>query len=540
MENAATGRYTWVTTRPEQRFLPSIEGIIAISIFLMVLILGNHILRDPDTAWHIRTGDYILSQMTVPTTDIFSHRKFGQPWIAHEWLSDVMFAAIYRVAGLNGVVVFSAYVIAVTFVLLFRLIESYRCNILITSSVTILSAVTTSIHWLARPHLLSFCMLVIWYAALESHQRAPKRYHLILFPGVTILWANLHGSFLLGFVLLGIYGLGNFLHQFISNADSQAYQRKFFSLSAIGIASILASLVNPYGYRLLLFPLEILSANQAMGTISEWLSPNFHRFGSFEFYLLLVVVIFMTVKKKTTFIEAGVVLFSIHISLVAARYIPLFAILMAPVLARRLDDLYQTFVLHPSSLRMFQAIQRRVVESVERFQSFNLKLRSKLFPFALATVVTAAALNGGRVFGQNLLAYEFRGGNYPIRAVEFLKKNPMPGNMFNYYSYGGYLIYAFFPDPRYRVYVDGRAVVGGADYFTDYLDVIYLSPRWKEFLQRDQVNWVLYPANEGFSVALLNSAAWKLIYTDGEASIFIKNIPQNRSIIDKFSTLTSG
>ena len=145
MESTATGRFNWVAARLERFLLPSVEGIIAISIFLMVLILGNHILRDPDTAWHIRTGDYILTQMAVPTTDIFSHRKFGQPWIAHEWLSDVLFAAIHRVAGLNGVVVFSALAIAITFVLLFRLLKSYGCNVLITSSVTILSAVTTSI-----------------------------------------------------------------------------------------------------------------------------------------------------------------------------------------------------------------------------------------------------------------------------------------------------------------------------------------------------------------------------------------------------------
>lgn len=540
MENVATSRSNSVTARLEQWLLPSVEGIIAIAIFLMVLILGNHILRDPDTAWHIRTGDYILTQMTVPTADIFSHRKLGQPWIAHEWLSDVVFAAIHRVAGLNGLVVFSAFVIAVTFVLLFRLVETCRCNILITSSVTILSAVTTSIHWLARPHLLSFCLIVIWYAALESHQQEPKRHHYFLFPILTILWANLHGSFLLGFVLLSIYGLGNFLHLFISSPEAPIYKQKCLSLSAIGIASFLASLVNPYGYHLLLFPLEILNASEAMNEISEWQSPNFHRFGSFELYLLLLVVTFLTAKKKTTLIEAGVILFSIHISLVAKRYIPLFAILMAPVLARRLDNLYHTLASHASSPWLVQTIQRRVVEFVDRFQSFNLKLRSQVLPFALLVVVTAITLNGGHVFGKTLLAYKFHGGLYPIRAVEFLKKNPLPGNMFNYYAYGGYLIYSFFPDPRYRVYVDGRAIVGGADYYTDYLDVTYLTPRWKELLQRDRVNWVLYPAKEGFSIFLLESPAWKLIYSDGEASIFIKAIPQNQIIIDTFSDVKSG
>ena len=540
MESTATDRHNSTIAPWKQWLLPSIEGIISISLFLIALIHGNNLLRDADTAWHIRTGDYILAQLEVPQTDIFSHRKFGQTWIAHEWLSDVVFAIVHRIAGLNGVVVLSAYVITITFVLLFRLLEKYRCNILITSSVTVLSAVTASIHWLARPHLLSLCLSVIWYAALESHQREPKRRYFFLFPLLMILWANLHGSFLIGFVLLGIYGLGNFFHQFGGGFDARLYKQKFFSLSVIGIGSFLASLVNPYGYHLLLFPLEILNTTEAMSTISEWQSPNFHRFGPFELYLILVVLTFLTVKTKTTLIEACLILFSIHISLVANRYVPLFAILMAPVLARRLDELYRTFLRHPSSLWLVQTIQRRVREFVDRFQSFNLSLRSQLLAFALAMVVTAAALNGGQVFGQNLLAYEFHGGNYPVRAVEFLKKNPLPGNMFNYYSYGGYLIYVFFPDPRYRVYVDGRAIVGGADYFTDYMDVTHLSRRWKEFLQRDQVNWVLYPANEVFSTVLLESSEWKLIYTDGEASIFIRNIPQNQIIIDKFFSTKSS
>jgi len=516
------------TARLQLALLPSVEGILLTAIFLTVLVLGDHILRDADTAWHIRVGDYILSQGQVPRVDIFSHRKFGQEWIAHEWLADAIFAAIHRVAGLNGIVVLSAIVIAATFILLFRLIAGRLDNALISLAVTILSAITASIHWLARPHLFSLALVVIWYSALESHQRDPKRYHFFLFPVLMIIWANIHGSFLFGLALLGIYTLAALADCVAGGEQARDSRRKFISFSVIGTVCLLASLLNPYGYRLLLFPLEILTAAPAMSTISEWQSPDFHRFGSYELYLLLLVLTFLARKASIRLLEAALILFSIHMSLVARRYIPIFAILMAPVLAARLDDWYRCFAGSSRSTGFFSPIKRGLVIFVDRFQSFNSSLRSHVVPLAVVLVATTAALNGGKVFGRQVLAYEFSGPQYPVRAVEFLKKHAPMGNMFNYYSYGGYLIYAFFPDPRYRVYVDGRAIVGGADYYTDYLDVVYLSSRWKELLDRDHVNWIIYPAQEGFSVVLRDNPAWKLVYTDEQTSIFRRVLTPTR------------
>src|SRR5688572_3601246 len=123
-----------------RRLIPSIEGIIGIVIFTIVLTDSDRLLFDPDTGWHIRTGDYILDKLEVPKLDIFSHTKYGQTWIAHEWLSDVVFAFFHKLSGLTGVVVLSGYLISVTFVVLFKALYAARLNILIVTVVTVLAA----------------------------------------------------------------------------------------------------------------------------------------------------------------------------------------------------------------------------------------------------------------------------------------------------------------------------------------------------------------------------------------------------------------
>lgn len=236
------------------------------------------------------------------------------------------------------------------------------------------------------------------------------------------------------------------------------------------------------GYRLLLFPFEILGSRAAMESIVEWHSPSFQQFGAYELYLLLLIVTFLISSKKTSVIELGIALFSIHVSLVGQRYIPMFAILMAPILAQRLDDLCRAALSHQSPLSVVRGLQMRLVESISRMEFLNRSLSGHIYPIAIGVFVVFSLYNGGRAFGKSVFDYKFEGSPYPIRAVEFVRQNSLSGNMYNSYVFGGYLIYRFFPDPRYRVFVDGRAIVGGEDYFTESLKVSQLTPQWQQTL----------------------------------------------------------
>lgn len=535
MESIETSKTDPIVSPWARWLMPCIADVVFVCFFLTALSFGNKLLADADTAWHIRTGDYIISRLEVPRTDIFSYRKYGEPWIAHEWLSDVIFSLLHRFAGLNGIVVFSALIIAVTFFLLFKMLETYRFNILVIALVTLLSGVTASLHWLARPHLFSTCLALLWYFLLESHQRSPRRTSLFLFPVLMSLWVNLHGGYLLGFVLLGLYWAGNIMTYLAAvGRGQQPGQNPIGSLAVIAVLSFLATFLNPYGYQAVLFPFEILGSTAQMENISEWHSPSFHKFSYYEVYLILLVVTFLASSKKATLIEVGITLFSIHISLFAQRYVPIFAILMAPVLGQRLDDLYRTVVNCPSSFSVIRGLQKRALESIKNVEFLNNHFNRHIHPFMLSLVMLILVLNGGGVFGTTFLDYKFHGENYPIRAVEFLRQNSLSGNMYNSYVFGGYLIYSFFPDPRYRVFVDGRAFVGGDDYLTESLKVSFLTPEWRETLEKNKVNWIIEGSRSAFSVFLSAHHDWKLVYSDEVASIFVKNVPQNRPIMDRY------
>jgi hypothetical protein len=515
---------------------PSIADVIFIFLFLNVLSLGSEILRDADIAWHIRTGDYILSRMEVPRTDIFSYRKYGETWIAHEWLSDVVFSFLHRFAGLNGIVILSAFIIASTFFLLFKMLQARSFNLLVVTVVTMLAAVTSSNHWLARPHLFSMLLTLLWSYFLESHQRLPQKKHFLLFPALMVLWVNLHGGYLVGLILIAIYGVGNMINNLIAvSRGLQPDKKQIDSLVPIGLFSFLAALINPYGYRLLLFPFEVLGSRAAMETIVEWQSPSFHRFGPYELYLLLLVATFLISSQRLNLIEVGITLFAIHISLVSQRYIPIFAILMAPILGQRLDAVCRTWLGQRSAFSVIRGAQNRILESVERLEFLNAKLNHHTYAVALCLVMLFLAQNGGRAFGHTVLNYKFQSSKYPISAVDFVKQNAVSGRMYNDYVFGGYLIYSFFPDPRYRVFVDGRAIVGGDDYFTEYLKVSQLTPQWESVLEKYQVNWIIEETNSILTLFLAERHDWKLVYSDTVASIFVKNVPENRYLIEKYS-----
>ena len=188
--------------------LPSLADMMFLSIFLYLSISkGGQLLEDCDTGYHIRAGDWILENLSIPRHDIFSFHTPAIPWTAHEWLSEVIMSLIHQVSGLTGVVVFFSFLLALTFYLLFLMIRDSGGNILVAVFVVLLASAASQIHWLARPHIFSLLLLLLWYRILDEYRNG-KRNRLYLLPPMMLLWANLHGGYLSGFMLLGIFLAG--------------------------------------------------------------------------------------------------------------------------------------------------------------------------------------------------------------------------------------------------------------------------------------------------------------------------------------------
>ncbi len=160
-----------------RRFVPSLADILFLTIFLYLFFSGKTmLLGDGDTGYHIRAGEYILKTFSVPKHDIFSFLTPAIPWTAHEWLSEVVMALVHRVSGLSGVVFFFACIIAVVYYLLFKVIRSYKGNIFVAISIILLVILSSQIHWLARPHIFSLLIIIIWYHLLDLYEYSDRNY----------------------------------------------------------------------------------------------------------------------------------------------------------------------------------------------------------------------------------------------------------------------------------------------------------------------------------------------------------------------------
>src|ERR1700693_836728 len=154
--------------------LPDFSFLMPIAFLFGRMNGVKTLLSDCDTGWHIRTGEWIIANGWVPMRDIFSFSKPGAPWYAWEWLSDVLFAKLNALGGLQAVVMFTVLMLSVTFLSLFLLVRR-KSNPIVAIGVTMLAAAASSIHWLARPHLFTLLFLVLFYAALEQVQEGRTR-----------------------------------------------------------------------------------------------------------------------------------------------------------------------------------------------------------------------------------------------------------------------------------------------------------------------------------------------------------------------------
>ena len=497
-------------------FLPSAAEIIFISIFLQLVFNAGILLSDGDTGYHIRAGEFILQARAVPTTDIFSLWMPALSWTAHEWLSEVLMAIVHHYTGLSGIVVLFSSTIATTHVLLFRMLRSDRQGMLMPLLLTVVAASTSSIHWLARPHIFSLLLTVIWYSVLNRFQYRAKN-QLFILPFLMLLWVNLHGGYIFGLLVLFVYFSGNLVGLYASDKSSaQEYTYKAKVVAMTFAACLLTSLCNPTGYHILIFPFALASDPFLMNNVTEFLSPNFHEPLIFKYLLLASIALFALSRTTLNLIELGLVILTTYMALYSARYIPLYAIITAPILLRLIDRLQ-----HNLSPSVMNWLARR---------SAGFSLIDRLSPgYLWPTAVILVILTLAQI---SRLHTEFDDKRFPARAVEFILAESIPGTMFNNEEFGDYIIYKAWP--KYRVFFDGRSDMYGAILGGEYLKVTRTLPGWQDVLKKHQVDWIFFNTGSTLSSALNTNPAWQLIYSDPVASIFVRDKLEYQHLIAKY------
>jgi hypothetical protein len=494
--------------------------MLFMTVFLYLAFYeGKGLLADCDTGYHIRAGEFILNTFSVPAYDMFSYKVPPLPWTAHEWLSEIIMALIHKAFGLTGLVIFFSFLIASTYSLLFRIVRTYGSNILAASAVVILAIVSSQIHWLARPHVFSLFLLVVWYFLLESYQYRNRNY-LYLLPLIMLLWVNLHGGFMAGFMLIGIFFAGN-LRSFIfrGEADRENSGEKCKMLGFTIAACLIVSMINPFFYKILLFPFKLTSSKYIMDNVVEFISPNFHEPIIFTALFLVVLAVLAMSKKALNFIETLLLLLFSYMALYSARYIPLYSIIVAPVLIRQLD-----YLLDNSIGRGAGFIKRRA-ESISRTDA---SAKGYIWPAFSVLMVILLAANGD-------IRFNFDDQIKPVAAVEFLKKERISGNMFNSDQFGSYIIYSTWP--QYKVFIDGRLDMYGEADIREYFQVTRIEQGWEDVIQKYNIRWIIFDAKTSLSSFLYQRKEWKLIYADKVANIFVRDIPEYQYLTAKYKEI---
>ena len=495
---------------------PSIADLIFLCLFIVLsFFAGKTLLNDGDTGYHIRAGEYILKTLSIPRQDIFSFHAPSLSWTAHEWLSEVIMAMVHRSFGLTGIVVFFSLIISLVYSLFFKILRT-NGDIILSVFFSLMVMLSSQIHWLARPHIFSLLLMIIWYYVLDEYQYKGRNYLYVL-PPIMLLWVNLHGGFLGGFILIGIYLFGNIVN-FITSQDLEKgiSKKKAKLLGLTTIVCLIACLINPFGYHILLFPFKLVSNKFIMNHVNEFMSPNFHDPLPFKYFLLLMFAIFALSAVKTNLIELLLILMFTNMSLYSIRYVPLFCIIAAPILLRHLGTMVAR-----SDGRLAKFLKTRS----DNISKIDTSAKGYLWSVAAIILVVFFAKAGK-------IDFKFNEKTKPVAAVEFLKKEKINGNMFDNDEFGDYIIYAAWP--KYKVFFDGRSDMYGTDITKEYLKVITIKPGWNEVLKKYNINWIIYNANSALSLFLMQRDDWKLIYADEVANIFVKNVQKNQYLIEKY------
>lgn len=489
--------------------LPSVADLIFVALLASLLFtpLSVKLLGDAGTGWHIRTGQLILATHAIPRVDPFSS-QINKPWIAWEWLYDVIVGCLERWAGLNGVVWLTAIVIATVFAALFRLLTRRGTSFLVELLLTLLALSASTIHFLARPHVLSWLFVLIWFWILDCAESAipSKGRRLWLLPVLMLVWVNVHGAFLLGFVLLGIFWLGS-LWTWLTLKESRieeslhkiAAGKRVRESTLVGLAAAVASLVNPYGWHLHEHIYRYLTNRFLMEHIDEFQSPNFHGLAQRCFLLLLLIAIAVLVVngRKLRASEILVALFAVYAGLYASRNIPVSSILLAAIVGPLIPSRVSTGFLH-------------------RMAAVDATMRGYLWPVLAIAATLVIAANAGRVGSTVLMDAHFDPQRMPVDAVNFVAKAGVRSPMFSPDNWGGYLIYRLYPTDK--VVIDDRHDFYGDPWLQSYLRTIHVEPGWEDFLKGQSC--VVMPGKAALTEILRKTPEWKAVYSDDVATVF--------------------
>lgn len=479
-QGATTAR-RWVAVASIARRLGDVGPslLVTLGAFLLLLATSSELLNDPDSQWHVAVGRWIWAQGRVPTTDVFSHTFFGAPWIAKEWISQMILFAAYQVDAWRGVVLVAALAIAVAYGLLFDWLRR-RVRLSVAIAATAIALALAAPHLLARPHVLVFPIIVLWTTGLvtatEKRTTPPLALALLM-----VLWVNMHGTFPVGIVIAGVLACDGVLGA--GRSSRPAALRRWGLFLAVACA---ATLVSPYGWDAILIPLH-MGHNVALRFVAEWQPLAFDANGLLALGLLVLSLAVLVSDLRANVFRLAALLLLGALMVKHARFIDIFAI-AAPILCAQ--TLAKRWHLGPE---------------IERKPGMACGLAVGTLGLCIVAAVA-------------MIAPKPNAGMAPNAAYRAAMAKGLSGPVYNDYDFGGFLI-----AHGVKTFVDGRT---DQLFLGDFLPALEQALDAKDdaafagFLTRHHVTWALVRSKSQDAAHLAAMPGWSKVFGDEVASVF--------------------
>jgi hypothetical protein len=459
-----------------------------------VFVPARLFIVDPDIWWHIKVGDSILSTHQWPTADPYSFTVFGQPWIAYEWLGEVLWAAVMRLGGIRGLELLLIILGSAVMLALYGYTTLCSGNSKAGFVACAVLLVLANASFTLRPQMLGYLFLILTLIALERFRQG-KRGAVWFLPVLFLVWVNTHGSFVVGLGVILVYWLSGLKDFRLGGIEAQGWPaRDRRQIALVFLLSLSVLPITPYGTQLAVYPFNVaLSQPVNVANIQEWQPMPFGVLGGKLFLALLIAFIFFQVMLRISWRleELVLCLFGIAMACFHVRFLLLFVPFFAPLLSR---------------------ILARSIPAYDR---------SKDRVFLNAAII--AILLGGLVqyFPSQANIQNSIAERFPVKAVEYLETHAIPGPMFNSYGYGGYLVWTL--APKQRDFIDGRADVferGGV--LRDYMHITLLKPGAFAVLRGYGVRSCLLEREQPLATVLAALPEWQRVYRDDRSVLFVR------------------
>lgn len=475
-------------------FSPSRVVAVAVLASIPAKSLADRI-ADPDLWWHLRTGKLIVATHHIPHSDVYSYTVPGRPWVAQEWLSEVILHGIRKVFGLWGIFFWRTLMLTVIYLLVARLIHRRMGEGMGTWALAGLTAYAGGANWTERPNLFSFLLFVVMLTLLDRRDRS-----IWFVVPLAALWANLHGMVILGIGTLAMVAITEGIKVRLQWERADAVWAKRVGL--VALAGAVATLANPRGPELIAYSFRLVRVVSTL--VTEWASPDFHEAGALIFLALLLVTIasLAFAPGRPDLTDIGFVLAFTVLGLQAARNLAIASIVLGVVTARYMPGALSAVRPPPVSRR--EATQPSMMIGV----------------LGLVVALGGLGIVVASDFPRSDAPQDIVEKEYPVAMLAAL--NGRSGSrVFAFDVWADYLIDQSWPG--LRVYHDTRVEVYGLTQTGRYQRTIAALPGWDRLLDESCTTHVLVrPLRDPLAEALRRAPGWRVEREEKRAILFAR------------------